>query len=454
MVNRYAKKLDGLNHQEKAKRQRGIDQASSLVVNRPVVYTGNRRMDGLIVWSKKNNKQLPLNKPQNGKVSEEARQIKKDRPKIQNENLPKAVTKKKEISTPKRRNSLIDELNKVKAETEKMQNQFESGKLDFFNQEQVKTISSSIKTNQKTEEKNSKSPNFSRQKQKSAESEFLLIKKFFASIRELFCYAVKLAAVLFVAYLSFYFTVFIFKLDQPAIRKVASVVTLPYFFSTRGFVSYFDYSDTKNYLGQNAKQDDVLRQLVKRQLLKEIILEDLSKKNFVVADQRELADRYYNLTKELKSNEEKKQLLGYYYSLGEQRYVDRVIKWEVLSEKLEPKLILDRQVNVSAQARIEKIKEMATNQDFDQLAKKYGDEYNAGEYLVVADAVNKFGDSVLELEPKQTSDPIASSDGYYLLQCYDRADNLIGLKHVFIKAITLDEYLEKEIIKSNSWFVF
>jgi parvulin-like peptidyl-prolyl isomerase len=257
-----------------------------------------------------------------------------------------------------------------------------------------------------------------------------------------------------VIYSSFYCTVVFFSLDNSNIRQVADYLPLPVFATNRGYVNYYDYLDLKNFLSQAATGKGDLRQLVKRQLKIEVLLNNIAKKFAVTASTEELMPRYVNLASSLKSEEEKKQLLGSYYRLGEQRYIEEVVRYDFLKEKLEAYVMLDRNINAVAQARINKIMELSVSQDFDQLAKKYSDEYSAGEYFSLNDAESKFGKEVLEIQVGQMSQPIVSPKGYFLVKCYDRADNLLGLKYAFITAKSLEDYLEEEADITKGWLLY
>ncbi|MCK4553354.1 hypothetical protein KAU19_00100 [Candidatus Parcubacteria bacterium] len=110
--------------------------------------------------------------------------------------------------------------------------------------------------------------------------------------------------------------------------------------------------------------------------------------------------------------------------------------------------------NYAVLAKVSKIKQMMeSGANFYQIAKSQGDEFGVGKYYTYNEAAVKFGQNIVNLKAGQISIISAkgglafgqehASSGYYLVQRYGRSENLIGLKFIFIKSRSLDDYVSE-----------
>jgi len=213
-----------------------------------------------------------------------------------------------------------------------------------------------------------------------------------------------------ISYISFVFILHNFNLDNQTTRTLAQYLPVPALISEVGIVEYYDYQDARiklinDYLDnyQVVPGEEILAEKVKEKLIKELVINELARK--------------YNITP---SNQ----------------------------TALNAKIALDQDINYTVLVRMNKLKQMIeAGEDFYQVARRYGDDYNMGRYYNMEEAKNKFGLEVLNLEINQLSNIIITSQGYYLVQLYDKQNDLLGLKYIFLKAKYLDDYCREEMLE-------
>jgi|GEM_PF-1656032 len=145
---------------------------------------------------------------------------------------------------------------------------------------------------------------------------------------------------------------------------------------------------------------------------------------------------------------------------GKRAYLADWLAWRDLSikyelpvnatrEDLAIKYVLDKDFNQIGLSRINKINALLNEgSEFESLG-KYADEYNGGTYYDSKSAADKFGSTVSGLANNQVSKIIAQADGYYIIQRIDDKNGQLGLKYIFIKAQTLDQYIQKQLTKAK-----
>lgn len=107
-------------------------------------------------------------------------------------------------------------------------------------------------------------------------------------------------------------------------------------------------------------------------------------------------------------------------------------------------VLLDERINQVALARINKIKSEIDKNDFESIYRKYGDGYGSGEYITRLDASKKFNNSLVDYGGDKLSPILIGQDGYYIVKVVDNRVEPIGIKYVYVKGKTLDNYLEEE----------
>ncbi len=118
--------------------------------------------------------------------------------------------------------------------------------------------------------------------------------------------------------------------------------------------------------------------------------------------------------------------------------------------------------NYAVLVKVSKIQQMMESKaNFYQIAKSQGDEFGVGKYYTYNEATVKFGQNIGNLKAGQISIISAkgglafgqehANSGYYLVQCYGRKENLIGLKYIFIKSRSLDDYVREMAAGLRVW---
>ncbi|MEA3463972.1 MAG: peptidylprolyl isomerase [Patescibacteria group bacterium] len=252
---------------------------------------------------------------------------------------------------------------------------------------------------------------------------FVYIPKIFKFTGKIFVYAgLILIIVIILGYCALSIALLNFHLDNSTIRTITKYMPVPALITKIGVIEYYYYKDTESriknyYFNQTGLTPDKLElsKKTEEELAKELLVKKLARK--------------YDL-----------------------QIKDKKIRFQLLEEKVAGKIAFDQEINQPALFKIKKIQSAINKKEnFNQVAKTYGDESDIGVYYSINDAAAKFGSSAVDLAVGQLSDVITTSKGYYLVECYGRRDDLLGLKYIFVKCKTLDQYLNEEIIKIKVW---
>ena len=356
--------------------------------------------------------------------------------KLKNEQtrLKQQTINKKEIERER------EKLKKIVKKTEKQKIKKEEG-------QKVKKIKEEAKKQKQAEKKRVKLEKIKQQEEKRIMQKIAKIKKrldrkkgmneFKQNIIELSAYSAKcfkisgkifsyvtliLIIVIILGYCAFSIALLNFHLDNNTARIISRYMPAPALITAKGAVEYYHYKDTENeiknyYFNKTGLIPDKieLSKKTEEKLVKELLIKQLARK--------------YNL-----QNKDKK------------------IIPQSLKEKVAGKIAFDQEINQDGLFKIRKIQSVANKKEnFNQVARTYGDESSPGAYYSINDAAAKFGPSAVNLAVGQISDIITTNSGYYLVECYGRRDDLLGLKYVFVKCKTLGQYLDEEIIKTKVW---
>lgn len=231
----------------------------------------------------------------------------------------------------------------------------------------------------------------------------LKAKNLYSIIKRKVIYAILLLVLgLAIVYTIFCLLVLRLKIDNNIINQTLKYLPIPAAITSQGVISYNDFKkiESKNYLSLNLSEK-------KNYLVKWVILGELKQK----------------------------------YGLANNFFInDLAIKY-----------VLDRDFNQGGISRINKINELLRGQSDIEPLSRYADKYEGGVYYSPEEAAEKFGPVVLKLIVGQISNIIPRVDGYYIIKRIDDKDNQLGVKYLFIRAETLDQYVNKKLDKA---FVF
>lgn len=223
--------------------------------------------------------------------------------------------------------------------------------------------------------------------------------EFFSVIKKNFIYGIfYLFTFLIIGYIIFCLLILRFNISDNVFEKIVRILPVPAAISSQGVINYYDFRGIRNNNYTNlslAEKKDILA--------KWVILKNLSKK--------------YNLP--VNSSE----------------------------ETLATVFVADEDFNQVGLSRIKKISELLRNFDNIETLSKYADEYSAVIYYNREDVAAKFGQTTFNLNSSQISDIIFSHNGYYIAQIVDEKNVQLGIKYLFIGANTLDQYINKKLVK-------
>lgn len=213
---------------------------------------------------------------------------------------------------------------------------------------------------------------------------------------------IMLFLLLIIFYIIFCEIVLGFGIDNKLVRQVDKYLFVPALISNEGLVDYFSYKD--EFINKiNIWGDSInIRAIVKDELLKNLLCKNLAKKYGIIP-------------------------------IGE--------NWMF---ELEKKVIIDKEINQSNLARITKINSLVKEGKSFSEVKKYGDEFELEINMEDNLAQEKFGRLIKFLSIGQNSDILVGDKGYYLVKKNAQSDNLINITYIFIKAETLDNYINNE----------
>ena len=222
--------------------------------------------------------------------------------------------------------------------------------------------------------------------------------------KKILIYIILSLVIIFIGgYLIFGLLLINFRVDNSFSRKIAAYLPVPVLITNIGLVGYYDYKDTVDLLAKDAIVNNQIKQTAKKNLIKNLVFNQLAKK--------------YGF--DLKANEAEK--------------------------KLAEKVMLDRQINQTAIFRVEKIYSLISqDNDFEKI-KIYADEYFASSNFSHEVALENFGQDINNLAVGRLSYIIPASQGYYIIRINDESDNNLDLTYLFVKAKTLDDYVNQQL---------
>ena len=216
----------------------------------------------------------------------------------------------------------------------------------------------------------------------------------------------KFLIMILIIFIFLYFILFslliIFKIDNKCLRKINDYIFIPAIVSNVGSVDFYDYIDyVKEYDNQYSQ---FASEVMDNKMIKDLIIKEFTEKYF--------------LTK---------------------------ISQKPLEQILNSNFLMDEDYNQIGIARINDMrKKMQLGQTIDEV-KKYADSSSYGDYLNENDILERFGRVALGLEVNQISEVIIKDNGYYILFKYGQRENSSGLRFIFVKGLSFNEYIDNQI---------
>ena len=244
-----------------------------------------------------------------------------------------------------------------------------------------------------------------------------LLLGFLSGIKITLSRALKIALLSLTALVLFYtiFAVILlkFNLDNGAARFISKYFVVPAIITKNGVIEYYTYRDIENIILTNVNNKD--RESIKLATVRTVVFSDLAKK--------------YGITIQ-----------------GSDIYS------EELKIQMIKRIMVDGDVNQVGIKRIKKIKEMFDKgSDFIKTSNKYGDTQG----LVTIDNQNEsqiaYSTKVKDLNVDDISSIIYMPEGYYIFRCYGKSDDSIDLSYVFVKAKSLDDYINETVKGYKIW---
>lgn len=284
-------------------------------------------------------------------------------------------------------------------------------------------------------------------------SKIKFIAKFFHNL------VVFLSVIIIIGYMSFFIMLHNFHLDNSTTRTLAEYIRVPALITRLGAIEYFDYKDTEEYIRNNylvnrlalPGKTKIIKQ-VRENLIEKIIIQKLAVRYNIQITDEEIEEEYNKTVAALTTEKDREDLMGPYYVLGRDRYVEKVITPKLAREKVVSLVATDNEINYTVFLRMIQVKQkIEDGENFEQVAKKYGDEHSLGINYTLEEATNKFSEAAAYIKQGEGSIIIINAEGHYLVECYSKTGDLMGIKYIFIKAKTLDNYIEEVISSLKIW---
>lgn len=314
----------------------------------------------------------------------------------------KEIAKKAKFEAEKRAKAEAErqEREKIKLaeklrETERIKRENE-GLLEMKRAEEIKRISEEVKL---AKIKQAAKKKIKRQKAFKLFKKNLYdrLNKIFTAVKKNMIYgALYLIVSLIVIYVFFCLLVLRFKIDNRIAGRITQLLPVPAAITSRGIINYNDWRYLDNYSGLSLVEK-------KSSLAGWLILKKLSRKYGLPLNSPDKA-------------------LGIAFTK-------------------------DADFNQAGLLRIKKIQELLKNDGNLEELSKYADEFSDIVYYNSESAMRKFGPAIFDLNDNQKSDIIFRDSGYYIAQVVSRTNKQLGIKHLFVGAKTLEQYLKEEIAK-------
>jgi hypothetical protein len=219
------------------------------------------------------------------------------------------------------------------------------------------------------------------------------LKEIFSLLRNNLIYIITLTVLtLAILYIIFCLIILRLRINNDLVNQAVETIPVPAVLTSRGIIYYDDFRSLENIGYLNLNQTDKQKYLAKW-----LILNNFSQK-YKLADKATENDIALNF-------------------------------------------VLDKDFNQIGLSRINKISELIRSGSEIEQAERYADEYNNGTYYDNKTVLEKFGQSVIALNIGQTSNIISRNNGYYLVKIIGNKNGRLGIKYLFVKAQSLDQYI-------------
>ena len=220
-------------------------------------------------------------------------------------------------------------------------------------------------------------------------------------------------AVLVLLYTVFAVVLLKFNYDNNSTRAIAKYFIVPAIITKNGIIEYYVYKDIRDNILMNNNSED--KDSLKRATVEMVVYSDLVRKYSLTVPGGNIYD-------------------------------------EELREEITKRLVLDNDINQVGINRIKKIKDMIDKgSDFVKTSNKYGDAQD----LITISKQNEnqisYSQNVKDLSVNEISNVVYTPEGYYIFRCYDKTNDQIALSYVFVKAKSLDQYIEETIKGYKLW---
>ena len=158
------------------------------------------------------------------------------------------------------------------------------------------------------------------------------------------------------------------------------------------------------------------------------------------------------------------KIISNQYGLTKEIFVNRIVYYQVLQEKIKQEFIGDDQAHKGADLRMNKVLALVSKnrESFEDLARKYSEGMYAlkgGDvgYVNIKNMNEKMKEAISGLEKNQVSEVIKEEDKYYVVKVYDKKTTRSDEVEYWVKLISIntnynfDEYLSDRRENARTW---
>lgn len=287
---------------------------------------------------------------------------------------------------------------------------------------------------------------------------------------------IKLLIALIIILVIFSGCLYYFKWHNKTVNVITRIIPLPAAFVNFKPIFYYSWdSQVQTLNNYYIKEKNINHDLqvppinqtgnhILERMIEGEILNQTARQYDITVSNEEVNSYLDKLSIEIGGQVELEKQLNELYDWSTKDFVNQIVRPIILKNKLAAAITVDDRINQQTRQRAEKILEEVknSNQPFEELAQKYSEDITAVQggdlgYFSQGQMVESFEKAAFALKPGEISDLVQTQFGYHIIKLEevlkDDQDAIVQVraKHILIRGVNLDEFLEKTKQDSKIW---
>ncbi len=218
-----------------------------------------------------------------------------------------------------------------------------------------------------------------------------------------------------------------------------------------------DQVEKKDTLSAPKKTEDETintKDIILEKSIEKILLKSLASHYNIYLTKQDLEYKFTQLAEEHSGEENYLDIIYNDYGLTKEMFVDKIVYYQILQEKIYQSFLTDEKVHKGAALRMEKVLKLINKnrESFEELARKYSEDAHAlrgGDigYVKREDMSKTFQDTVIGLNIGEASGIIKENGIFYIVKLYDIKSSKAGEEYWFKKITINTNYSFEEYLK-------